>query len=271
MPDKSVKVLCINSLPANGNAGLKMVMPVLGTHAIPVPTLLLSGIGNMAGYQRFALPFAELLHATLALARDREQPVAVYVGYLADDAQAAVIAEAIRAFRTMIRFVLIDPVCGDNGRAYVPPAVIESWQTLLPLANLALPNLTEAALLAGLQPPFDLTDPDLIISTFGQKYPTLTTVITGIVAGETVTNRLIQADDSGPKTFSHRYFPAYFSGTGDTFASLLIRLHCVENWPLPDAVRQAGAVLERLIEQAIATGSGDLLLADRFLSNPSII
>ncbi len=256
MSEKPIKILAINSLPANGNAGLKMILSVLGTHAIPVPTLLLSGIGNMAGYQRFTLPFADLLHSTLSLARAQEQPIAVYVGYLADAEQASVIAEAIHIFRSLIRFVLIDPVCGDNGRAYVSPAVVESWQTLLPLANLALPNLTEAALLSDQTSPIDLTNPDEVIAAFSRKYPTLPVVITGIVDGETVTNRLILPSSSPTETgptrlqydFSHRYFPTYFSGTGDTFASLLVRLHCVEGLALTDAVHQAGTTVERLIE-----------------------
>ncbi len=270
MTEKPIKILAINSLPTNGNAGLKMVLPVLGTRAIPVPTLLLSGIGNMAGHQRFTIPFAELLNSTLTLARDQEQPLAVYVGYLADDTQAVIIAEAIGEFRPLIRFVLIDPVCGDNGRAYVPPTVIESWQTLLPLADLALPNLTEAALLAGLAAPVDLTDPDAIITTFCRQYPALSVIITGIVQGDTVTNRLIQSDQTSTRNASlpawqessHRYFPNYFSGTGDTFASLLIRLHCIEGHPLPAAMTQAGIVLERLIERAVATGQTNLILPE---------
>jgi pyridoxine kinase len=268
MPEKSVQILCINSLPFVGNAGLKMVLPVLGTRAIPVPTLLLSGIGNMAGHQRFGVPFADLLHATLTLARDREQPLAVYVGYLADAEQAPVIAGAIREFSALIRFVLIDPVCGDNGRAYVPPAVIESWHGLLPLANLALPNLTEAALLTG-QPapsiPVALTNPDAVITAFCQRYPRVPTVITGIVAGNVVTNRLILPDNEGSgratrQDFSHRYVPQYFSGTGDTFASWVIRQHCLAGHSLPQAVSEAGTALEQLIEQAVATGETDLSL-----------
>jgi pyridoxine kinase len=255
---KPIKILAINSLPTNGNAGLKMVLPILGTQAIPVPSLLLSGIGNMAGHQRFPLPFADLLDSTLTLARQQQQPMAVFVGYLADAGQAALIADAIARYRDLIQFVLIDPVCGDNGRAYVPAAVIESWHSLLTVADLALPNLTEAALLSGWAGAFESVDSERIISKFRERYPHLTTVVTGIVADRTVTNRWLHGD--GTTDFSNLYYPTYFSGTGDAFGSLLIRFHCLDGLPLPAAIARAGQVLEQRIEQSIAAGRSELVL-----------
>lgn len=258
MNTESLKVVAINSFPANGNAGLKLVMSVLGTHVIPVPTLLLSGIGNMRGHERYPVPFKALLSSTLRLARENGQSLVIYVGYLGEASQAAIIADQLTRFADCIRLVIVDPVCGDNGRAYVPDDIIASWHQLLPLASLALPNITETALLAGLQPD-SLPDPTLAVSAFRQRYPTLECIVTGIVAGDLIVNRWVQADQV--TDFSQAYFSHYFSGTGDTFASLFIWFFAIKKLPKAQAIRQAGLHMEALIRRSIAAGSTDLLIS----------
>lgn len=254
----NLKVLAINSFPANGNAGLKMVMSVLGTHVLPVPTLLLSGIGNMPGYQRYPVPFSDLLNSTLMMARQNGFQLVVYVGYLGDSGQAGIIADALTRFADLVQYVLIDPVCGDNGRAYVPDAIIDSWQQLLTIADLALPNLTETALLSGVRRDINLTKPELYLTAFQQKYPTLTCIVTGIVSGDRIINRWLKPDSH--TDFTHAYHPRQFSGTGDTFASLFIQHHFFDNLTYADAIEQAGLTLERLIGSSNGAGSTELMI-----------
>jgi pyridoxine kinase len=254
---KILKVLAINSFPANGNAGLKMVMSVLGTQVLPVPTLLLSGIGNMPGHQRYPVPFAELLDSTLTMARQNGYQLIVYVGYLGSADQAGIIADTLARFPDLVKFVLIDPVCGDNGKPYTSEAIIDSWHYLLPLANLALPNLTEIALLAKTKQPIDLTEPEPYLSAFCQQYPNLDCIVTGVVTGDTITNRWISADST--TDFSHIYHPHYFSGTGDTFASLLVRYRFFEHLSVAEAIERAGLTLEQLIASSVLVGSRELI------------
>jgi pyridoxine kinase len=254
----NLKVLAINSFPANGNAGLKMAMSVLGTHVLPVPTLLLSGIGNMPGHQRYAVPFADLLNSTLTMARQNGYQLVVYVGYLGNADQAGIIAHALIQFADLVQFVLIDPVCGDNSRAYVSDEIRASWHQLLPVADLALPNLTETALLADIRHDIDLTQPEPYLTAFRQKYPSLTSIVTGIVVGDRIINRWLQADNH--TDFAHTYYPRPFSGTGDTFASLFIQYHFFENLSQADAIEQAGLTLEKLIGASIDADSAELLI-----------
>ena len=256
---KISKVLAINSFPANGNAGLKMVMSVLGTRVLPVPTLLLSGIGNMPGHQRYAVPFADLLDSTLTMARQNKYELIVYVGYLGSDGQAGIIADALTRFADLVKFVLIDPVCGDNGKPYTSEAIIESWHHLLPVADLALPNLTEMALLSGIRHTIDLTKPEPYLNAFREKYPDLDYIVTGIVTGDTIVNRWQTAGSS--TDFSHRYYPHYFSGTGDTFASLFIRYRFFDDLSVANAIEEAGLTLERLIASSIETGCNELAIS----------
>jgi pyridoxine kinase len=255
---KTRKVLAINSFPANGNAGLKMVMSVLQTHVLPVPTLLLSGIGNMPGFQRYAVPFADLLESTLTMARQNNYELVVYVGYLGGPDQASIIADALTRFSDLVKFVLIDPVCGDNGKPYTSEAIIDSWQELLSVADLALPNLTETALLSGFTQGIDLTKPEPYLRAFREKYPGLDCIVTGIVANDKIINRCITADSV--IDFAHTYHPQSFSGTGDTFASLFIWYRFFENLTTATAIEKAALTLERLIVASVEAGSQELIV-----------
>lgn len=258
MKTESLKVLAINSFPTNGNAGLKMVMSVLGTHVLPVPTLLLSGIGNMPGHQRYPVPFADLLNSTLTMARQNGYQLIVYVGYPGGADQAGIIADALDRFADLVQFVLIDPVCGDNGRAYVPDEIIDSWHQLLSVADIALPNLTETALLADTRHDIDLTKPETYIRAFQRRHPTLDVIVTGVTTGDQVINCWFQPDTH--TDFSHTHYPHHFSGTGDTFASLFIHYLFVDKLPKADAIEQAGLTLERLIGLSVDAGSPELTI-----------
>ena len=254
----ALKVLAINSLPANGNAGLKMVMGILGTRVIPVPSLLLSGIGNMAGHQRFPVHFEALLRSSLQLAADTGQEVILYAGYLGDASQPGIVANLLTSFKPIIRFVVIDPVCGDNGRAYIPVNQVLAWHELLPLADLALPNLTETALLSGIPAPLSLTEPELYLTTFHNKYPSLEHIVTGITSGNTVTNRWIVGNTR--TDFVHAWHPHAFSGTGDAFASLFIYFHFFKELSKAEAVERAGEAVEKLVRHSLTAKSNSLLI-----------
>ena len=78
------RVVCIHSLTAHGVVGLKAFMARLGEAALPVPSLLLTGPGNMPGCRRFEFDFAALLDGTLAAVAARSERVVVFVGYLAN-------------------------------------------------------------------------------------------------------------------------------------------------------------------------------------------
>ncbi len=237
-----------------------MVMSALGTHVIPVPTLLLSGIGNMPGFQRFTIPFAELLDSTLTLARQNGQSLVVYVGYLGGADQAEIIAGAIARFRDIVRYVVIDPVCGDNGRAYTADAIIQSWYHLLTIADLVLPNFTETALLTGIRENIVPENAETYLSAFRELYPAPDCIVTGILAGHQVINRWVRADTGAVTDFVHSYYPHYFSGTGDLLASVFLRFFCLENQPIHHAIENAGRVLETFIRQSVEAGRADLLV-----------
>ena len=143
------RIVCIHSLTAHGVVGLKSFLARLGEAALPVPSLLLSGPGNMPGCRRFDTDLAGLLDSTLAALSARGERAAVFVGYLANAGQVAIVEELLDRHRGVVSAVVVDPVSGDDGRAYVSAELIAAWPRLLARATWALPNLTEVELFTG--------------------------------------------------------------------------------------------------------------------------
>ncbi|WP_020532255.1 bifunctional hydroxymethylpyrimidine kinase/phosphomethylpyrimidine kinase [Flexithrix dorotheae] len=254
----SQKVLAINSLPAIGNAGLKMVMSILGTDVIPVPSLVLSGIGSVKGFQKFSIPFDELLDSTLQLAMEQSESLILYVGYLKDASQIDLIREAILKYRSIFKYIVIDPVCGDHGKAYVPEPIIHNWGKLLQLADFALPNITEIALILNKTYSPLAKDQDQFIEEFGTKFPQLEFVVTSLENGDYLTNRLVTKPET--KDFPQKKIPANFGGSGDAFASYFLAAHFFDHQSVEEAIQQAGEKVSENIAFTISKGSRFLLL-----------
>ncbi|MBX2840771.1 MAG: bifunctional hydroxymethylpyrimidine kinase/phosphomethylpyrimidine kinase [Flammeovirgaceae bacterium] len=252
------KVLAINSLPAIGNAGLKMVMSILGTEVIPVPSLVLSGIGSVKGFQKFPIPFRELLDSTLQLAQEQKESLILYVGYLKDATQIDIIREAILKYRSIFKYIVIDPVCGDHGKAYVPEPIINNWGKLLELADFALPNITEIALILNQDySPLDKVH-EQFIGEFKEQFPHLEFVVTSLGDSEYLTNRLITKSET--KNFPQKKIPANFGGSGDAFASYYLVAHFFENKSVEEAIQLAGEKVSANIAFTISKGSMFLLV-----------
>lgn len=255
-----MKVLAINSLPANGNAGMKMVMHVLGTKVIPVPSLLLTGIGSISGFEKFPVNFEQLLAGTLALARKREEELIVYVGYLGNAEQIQIIKKYLTQYKDIVKFLLVDPVCGDHGRAYVPQEIIANWGDLVKEADLCLPNITEVALLSGNFQDFDSSKADNYIKDFRQRYTKPALLVTSLETDkqEVLINRLY--DKKAIFESQHTKEDRNYGGSGDAFAAYLIDAHFYKNHPLQTAVKTAGEAVKAAINQSIKIGSNDLML-----------
>jgi pyridoxine kinase len=160
MNDKG-SIFVISSQVVSGLVGLKAVMPALRAldyETITLPTTLLAAHpaafpnpGRPAGGPMSAtqmLEVADWLLAAGAFNRCR----AIMTGYLPSPAHveaAAQIVTKIKALRPDMIYCC-DPICGDKGALYLPQDVAAGLRThLLPLADLATPNLFELAHLTG--------------------------------------------------------------------------------------------------------------------------
>jgi len=144
----------IHDLSGFGRCSLTEVIPILsvmGIQCCPLPTAFLSThTGGFTGFTFLdmteELPRVSAHWKSLSL-----QFQAIYSGFLGSERQIGIVADFIRDFRGPNTLVVVDPVMGDDGKAYqtYTPAMCSGMARLAELADVITPNLTEAAFLLG--------------------------------------------------------------------------------------------------------------------------
>ena len=258
----NLRVLAITSFPTVGNAGLKNMMSILGTNLLPVPTLLLSGLGFIEGHQRFESPLEDLLNETLNMAEQQEYSLVVYIGYLREPRQVDVILKAIENFEHLITTIIVDPVCGDNGQSYISQEIIDQFPKLLSKADWALPNETEVRILSQ----FDFSSKLFILQKgLIKRYPNIRLITTGIKSEETVSNHFLST--TSEHKITHAWVDKSFYGTGDAFAALFIFFHFLKKESINDTLNLSGEILSKIIELSASSESKELMIDASVLSD----
>jgi pyridoxine kinase len=162
--------------------------------------------------------------------------------------QVAAVEAALDHYAAAISALVVDPVSGDDGRAYVAPALIAAWPRLLARADWALPNMTEVALLAG-------TPGDAGIEALRAAHPQLNLVVTGVTADGEVATRLVTADGARVEHRQPR-LAGHVSGTGDLFAAAWVREVFVRGLAPAEALGRAA----QAVAAALREGRGELAL-----------
>lgn len=147
----------IHDLSGFGRCSLTEVIPILsvmGVQCCPLPTAFLSThTGGFTGFT-FLDMTDELPRAAAHWKFLDLKFQAIYSGFLGSERQIGIVADFIRAFRGSDTLVIVDPVMGDDGKAYqtYTPAMCAGMARLAELADVITPNLTEAAFLLGREP-----------------------------------------------------------------------------------------------------------------------
>jgi pyridoxine kinase len=162
--------------------------------------------------------------------------------------------------------LVLDPVMGDDGQLYVAEEVIPLYKSIIPMADIILPNQYEAEWLSDCT----LNTVDSIVPCLDrlhQVYRVKNIVISSLRL--TSHPGIILCCGSTARTdFASRAFMLQapiiegpFVGTGDLFASLLLaRLHPFAGQLVPsDATRSTELPLAKALELVIASMQGVLL------------
>lgn len=146
------KIAVLHDICGVGKAALTNIMPILGAmemEACPIPTVLLST--HTGGYGKPAVHTVPPSYIKECADHYAEQQITfdlIFVGYLGTCEMAEAIEYFIRRFPGTK--VILDPIMGDHGKYYsnFHSDYMKTIRKLLPLADLILPNFTEACLLA---------------------------------------------------------------------------------------------------------------------------
>ena len=221
------RILTIQDISCFGKCSLTVALPILsamGIETVILPTAVLSTHTLFKGFTCKDLS-DQLTPITDHWKQEGITFDAICTGYLGTEEEIDTVIRIINAFRNDHTLVFIDPAMGDNGKLY--PAFNEHYAKknadLCAVADIADPNITEAAFLTGL--PYRETYTEdyiremlLALAGLGTKTP----ILTGVSLSEGKTGAM--GYDSEKKEFFHYQndrIPAAYHGTGDIFSSVL--------------------------------------------------
>ena len=248
------RVAAINDLSGFGRCSLTAAIPVIsamGVQVCPLPTAVLCA---HTGYPTFTFADFTGHMREYAAGWDRlgVRFDAVYSGFLGSAEQIDIVLDFCRAHPGALR--IVDPVMGDDGAidTTYTSDMCARMRTLCEAADCITPNLTEACILLG-APYTQAADERVMreyaraLSALGPRY----VAITGIRQGDSIVNAGLA--DGEFFIDRHPRLPAYCSGTGDIFASVVTGA-LLSGRGFADAVRTAGGFVSDAIRYTAALG-----------------
>lgn len=259
------QILLINDVVGRSHVGMAAMQPILtylGHRTYNLPTALVS---NTLDYGRFnILETTDYMRGTIPVWRQLGFRFdAVYTGLMFSEEQAHLVAAYCRQLRSEGTFVAVDPVMGDGGRLYngIAPVQVDLMREMVGVADLTVPNYTEACYLTGIpcrEGGIDWAEACALLdglTALGARTALITSVridgqpcVVGRRSAESVEGMRQRISEGPYFRIDYDEIPAAFHGTGDVFAALLLG-YLMQGKTLRDSALAATQVVSRLIER----------------------
>ena len=223
------RIVTVQDISCVGKCSLTVALPIIsamGTEAAVLPTAVLSTHTMFKGFT-FCDLTDEIEPISSHWKKENMDFDAVYTGYLGSARQIALTKDLISKFKGANTLVLVDPAMADGGRMYTgfEKSFALEMATLCSVADIIVPNLTEASFMLGEEYVAEGYDEEYIkdmlkkLTSLGCK----TAVITG-VSFEKDKLGVMSYDSESGEYFSYfrERIPESFHGTGDVFASTFL-------------------------------------------------
>ncbi len=223
------RAVTIQDISCFGKCSLTAALPVMsamGVETAVIPTAVLS-THTGSGFTGYT--FRDLTDDITQIAAHWKKLGlrfdTIYTGYIGSCSQINVIKRFIAQFRTDETLVVVDPVMGDGGRMYAgfDSRFVTAMKELCSIADVILPNPTEAALLLGRNFSNSLTEPEIKdmlerLTGLGCK----TAIMTGASPDNTRNGAAAYCSCGEGFVFSYgENIPGSFHSTGDIFSSVV--------------------------------------------------
>lgn len=223
------KIVTIQDISCFGKCSLTVALPVIsamGVETAVVPTAVLST--HTGGFTGFT--FRDLAGDIPGIFKHwKKENIsfdAIYTGYLGSFEQIDMMKEYIDA-RDAETLAFVDPAMGDNGVLYTgfTPEFARHMATLCSVADVIVPNMTEAAYMLGIEyreSGYDKEYTDDImkrLAAMGAKK----VVLTGVSFNDSISGAgMYDSETDECFYYIHEKINAKFHGTGDIFASVCV-------------------------------------------------
>ncbi len=252
------KILVIQDLSCVGRCSLTVALPILSAMGINCSVLPSAILSTHTGFPE---PHIRSLTEDIVPTCDHLVKIGaefdgILVGYLSDPAQAEAVAELISAFDCP---VILDPAMGDQGKLYqgITQEHVSVMGDLAAMADVVLPNVTEACLLTGI-PYQEQTDGHMLRMMLeklcGRK--TETVVITGVTPTENQIGFVGIHKEEGMFSYQGERNSKALHGTGDMFSAVFAGAYLQGRDPMESAQLAADFVKRVLDNTPEATPFG---------------
>ncbi|WP_416896562.1 MAG: pyridoxal kinase [Minwuia sp.] len=267
-------VLSISSQVAQGHVGnsaTAFAMRRLGRDVWDLPTVVLSHHPGHAKPAGMAMP-PETVRAMIESVLARGRPEALFSGYLANAENAVTIAAVARRLRLTghLPYVL-DPVLGDaHTGLYVGEDVASGVRdTLLPLADIVLPNRFELAFLTGRE----ITSVEDCTAACRQliaEGPRAVICTSSPAPARKVSAQIVTTDSVWRVSMPE--VPDAPHGTGDLFAGVVLA-KSLDGMPIHEAAGYGAGAVHAVAAWSKAMGLDDLALvpAQASIGDPPVL
>lgn len=224
--NRQKKVALINDLSGFGRCSITVELPIISQMKIqccPIPTAIFS---NHTAYDSFyKVDFTDSMMPYI----DEWKKLGFHFngissGYLSCSRQIDIVLRFIEEFKSEDTILLVDPVMGDDGKAYpsYDESLCQRMKELARKADILTPNLTEACILTDRDFHQDFTDLEICRMGFELlDFGADKIVITGIEQGDYIVN-LAMERGCQPQFNRTRKTGPVRPGTGDIFSSIII-------------------------------------------------
>ena len=221
------QILLINDMAGYGKVATAAMLPILSYMGISVYNLPTALVSNTLDYGKYnIMETTDYMAGVFPVWKELGFHFdAIATGFIVSERQARLVADYCKEQAHMGTPILVDPIMGDDGKLYnsVTPDRVAMMREMVAVADLIVPNYTEAAYLTGTE-----------YASKGvsrQQAVVLIDALRGIGAKSVVVTSMKVDRQDVVAGYNHncgQYFflpftmvAAHFPGTGDTFSAVL--------------------------------------------------
>ena len=246
------KILLINDMAGYGKVATAAMLPIVSYFGHSVYNLPTALVSNTLDYGKFnILETTEYIKGVFPVWKQLGFTFdAIATGFIISEEQARIVSEYCREQSVSGTIIFVDPIMGDEGKLYngVTNEAVNRMREMVAVANLVMPNYTEATLLAGIEFRKDGVSYDEAkilldkLRAIGSKSVLITSIK---VDGQ---NNVVGYNNFDGEYFKLPYteIPVHYPGTGDIFSAVLIG-HLLKGDALKNSTRIAMDAVSSMI------------------------